>query len=107
MSKGLGLLGKGLEIQRFEGLIKRGYGGLDTLKRAAFLRPVQIVRQTISNLDMGISPLRPYHRYKGLSSPLQKAGKLRITNHTPGRITNPYMDIAPYPGYKGLADMKV
>ena len=41
-----------------------GYAGLDTLKRAAFLRPVQIVRQTISNLDTAI---RPYHRYEGLS----------------------------------------
>jgi hypothetical protein len=29
--------------------------GLDTLKRAAFLRPVQIMRQTISNLETGNS----------------------------------------------------
>jgi hypothetical protein len=42
----------------------RGYDGLNTLKRAAFLRPVQIVRQTISNLDTAICP---YHRYEGLS----------------------------------------
>jgi hypothetical protein len=46
-----------------------GYKGLDTLIRAAFLRPVHIVRQTISNLDMGICPLLGYHNYKGLSSP--------------------------------------
>jgi len=44
-----------------------GYEGLDTLRRAAFLGPVQIVRQTISNLDTQISRIRPYHRYEGLS----------------------------------------
>lgn len=45
----------------------RGYEGLDTLKRAHFLRPVQIVRQTISNLDTQICRIRPYHRFEGLS----------------------------------------
>jgi len=48
-----------------------GYAGLDTLKRAAFLRPVQIMRQFISNLD---TPIRPYHRYEGLSRARKIAG---------------------------------
>jgi hypothetical protein len=53
------------------GLDIQGYAGLDTLKRAAFLGPVQIVRQTISNLDTAICP---YHRYEGLSIAPQKSG---------------------------------
>jgi hypothetical protein len=66
LSKGLGLVSKGLD--------KRGYDGLDTLIRAAFPRPAQIVRQTISNLETGISPISAYHSYKGLSIAPQKAG---------------------------------
>jgi hypothetical protein len=54
----------GLDIQGYAGLVRPGYAGLDTLKRAAFQGPVQIVRQTISNLDTAICP---YHRYEGLS----------------------------------------
>jgi hypothetical protein len=50
------------------------YEGLDTLIRAAFLRPVQIVRQFISNLDTGNISLSAYHANKGLSRPLKKAG---------------------------------
>jgi hypothetical protein len=52
----------------------QGYEGLDTLIRAAFPRPVQIVRQFISNLDMSICPLLAYHNYKGLSSPAGARG---------------------------------
>jgi hypothetical protein len=51
-----------------------GYEGLDTLKRAAFLRPVQIVRQTISNLDTQIRSISAYHRYEGLSIAAKKSG---------------------------------
>jgi hypothetical protein len=51
------------------------YKGLYIVNTTAFLRPVQIVRQFISNLDMGISPLWAYHNYKGLSSLPQKSGE--------------------------------
>lgn len=85
LSKGLGLLSKGLD--------KRGYEGLDTLIRAAFLRPVQIVRQTISNLDTQICRLWGYHSYKGLSSHPAKSGGQRRIRHIPGRITNPMSGI--------------
>ena len=49
------------------GLVKRGYGGLDTLIRAGFLRPVHIVRQFVSNLETRISRISAYHNYEGLS----------------------------------------
>jgi len=51
-----------------------GYGGLDTLIRADFLRPVHIVRQTISNPETGISRICPYHNYEGLSIGRKIAG---------------------------------
>jgi hypothetical protein len=59
---------------------KEGLGllGLDTLIRAAFLRPVHIVRQTF--------PLCKTQR---------KAGQRRIA-HTPIGITNPYVLICGY-----------
>jgi hypothetical protein len=44
-----------------------GQEGLGTLIRAAFLRPVHIVRQFISNLGIGYSPIAPYHQNNGLS----------------------------------------
>ena len=81
------MLGKGLECLG-KGLYKRGYEGLDILLSTAFPRPVHIMRQTISNLDIPISPLLAYHNYKGLSSPaLESAGQRRITNIPD--ITNP------------------
>ena len=45
----------------------QGYGGLDTLIRAGFLRPVQIVRQTISHTETQIRRISAYHNYEGLS----------------------------------------
>jgi len=39
-----------------------------------FQGPSQIVRQTIPNGDMGISPLLAYHNYKGLSIPAKSGG---------------------------------
>ena len=78
------------------------YKGLDTLIRAAFLRPVQIVRQTISNLDMGNISLLAYHNYKGLSSPAGARVHRRYLD-IPIGITNPICLIC---GYKGL-DIKV
>ena len=73
----------------------QGYGGLDTLIRAGFLRPVQIVRQTISHTETQIRRISAYHNYEGLSSALKNQGIKRIT-HIPGRITNPmsgYVDM--------------
>ena len=72
-----------------------GYEGLDTLKRAAFLRPVQIVRQTISNLETQICRVSPYHRYKGLSRPLKNQGIKRIYQTSIGSIWS-------ICGYEGL-----
>ena len=79
------------------GLVR--YVGLDTLIRAAFLRPVQIVRQFISNPDIRIAA---YHANQGLSSiPQYRRGQRRITN-IPIGITNPISGYAGYAGYVGL-----
>jgi hypothetical protein len=77
LGKGLEGLGKGLYKRRDKGLISEDKG-LDTLIRAGLLRPVQIMRQTISNLDIFISPLLAYHNYKGLSSPPKAGGIEKI-----------------------------
>jgi hypothetical protein len=68
---------------------KRGYKGLYIVDTTAFLRPVQIVRQFISNLGMLHSPIDAYHRYKGLSSLPQKARESRRITTIPIDITNP------------------
>jgi len=82
---------------------KRGYEGLDIVDTTAFLRPVQIVRQTISNLGMVHSPIDAYHSYKGLSIAAQNGGESRSITNIPD-ITNPICLIW---GYEGLADIKV
>ena len=78
-----------------------GYEGLYIVDTTAFLRPVQIVRQFISNHGHSqtcIAGISPYHRYKGLSSLPKKAGNRKDTN-IPIGITNPislmrvYVDI--------------
>jgi hypothetical protein len=74
----------------------QGYGGLDTLIRAGFLRPVQIVRQTISHTETQIRRISAYHNYEGLSSIPQNGGESRRITYIPGRITNPmsgYVDM--------------
>jgi hypothetical protein len=76
----------------------QGYEGLDTLIRAAFPRPVQIVRQFISNLDTLIAP---YHRYKGLSIAPQNGGESRRITNIPIGITNPISLM------RGYVDIKV
>jgi hypothetical protein len=73
-----------------EGLGKEGLG---TLIRAAFLRPVHIVRQFISNLGIGIFPLSAYHQSKGLSSLGTRPGYIEDTLITIG-ITNPIVGYA-------------
>jgi hypothetical protein len=83
-------------------MVIQGHEGLDTLIRAAFLRPVQIVRQFISNHETGISRISAYHANDGLSSiPQYARGQRRITT-IPGRITNPIVGYAQYAGYIGL-----
>jgi hypothetical protein len=101
IGKGLGMLGKGyagLAIQRFDGL---GYDGLSIVNTTAFLRPVQIVRQFISNLETGNSRYAPYHRFEGLSSTPKKSGEQRRIPTIPMVITNHIS------GYEGLADMRI
>ena len=101
LSKGLGLLGKGLEIQRFEGLDTQGYpglvgySGLDTLKRGGLSRPVQIVRQTISNLDTQICRVSPISQILRFVKPLKNQGIKRIYQTSIGSIWT-------YAGYEGL-----
>ena len=68
-------------IHGYEGLVKPGYEGLGTLIRAAFQRPVQIVRQTISNLETGISCISAYHNYEGLSIAQHKGLSNYIVKH--------------------------
>jgi hypothetical protein len=51
-----------------------GLSGLVTLIREPLLRPVQIVRQFISNLKTGNSRYAAYHENNGLSSTLKNQG---------------------------------
>jgi hypothetical protein len=83
-------------MRRYSGLAIQWFGGLGTLIRAAFLRPVHIVRQSIPNLETGISRISTYHANSGLSSlPLQARVHRRITT-IPGRITNQVSGICGY-----------
>ena len=76
---------------------KRGYKGLYIVDTTAFLRPVHIVRQFISNHDTLIAS---YHRYKGLSiAPIWQGIKKAIPNPI---VTNPICLICGYKGLKGL-----
>ena len=82
---------------------KRGYKGLYIVDTTAFLRPVQIVRQTISNLETLICP---YHNYEGLSIGRKIAGDKEGYTY-PYWYNKPYtwhMRICGYEGlgYKGL-----
>ncbi len=102
IGKGLGMLGKGyagLAIQRFDGLAIQRFDGLSIVNTTAFLRPVHIVRQTISNLDTFICPISTYHRYEGLSRPAKKAG---IKNNKP----HPWYIQTLYQSYGGYGDMR-
>ena len=79
-----------------------GHRGLDTLKRAAFLRPVQIVRQFISNPETQICRISAYHANDGLSSIPQNGGESRRINNIPIGITNQLSGICGYVGNNGL-----
>ena len=74
----------------------RGYEGLDTLIRADFQGPVQIVRQTIPNPETGISRICPYHNYEGLSIAPQKAGDRKGYTISLLVYTNPMSGIFGY-----------
>lgn len=77
-----------------------GYDGLVIVDTTAFPRPVQIMIQTISNLETQICRISPYQRYEGLSSPLKNQGIKKDTHIS--------WYNKPYRGkYSGLADMKV
>lgn len=84
------------------GLVR--YSGLDTLIRAAFQGPVQIVRQTIPNHETQVSRISAYHRFEGLSIAPQNGGESRRINHIPIGITNQVSGYARYGGlgYIGL-----
>ncbi len=73
-----------------------GLSGLDTLIRAAFLRPVQIMRQSISNPGMVHSPIDAYHANQGLSSMPQYGTVHRRYLDISIGITNPYVLISGY-----------
>ena len=78
----------------------QGYGGLDTLIRAGFLRPVQIVRQTISHNETQIRRISAYHNYEGLSIGRKIAGDKE-------GYTYPYWYNKPYRWICGYAAMEV
>lgn len=82
-------------MRRYSGLAKRkdiGISGLVTLIREPLLRPVQIVRQFISNHETRIAA---YHANQGLSSALKTREPRRITT-IPIGITNQVSGICGY-----------
>jgi len=81
-----------------------GYEGLVTLKREASLRPVQIVRQFISNLETGNSLSPAYHANKGLSNLPQNGGGSEEISNIPIGITNHISWLSRFGRY---ADIKV
>jgi hypothetical protein len=78
-----------------------GLCGLDTLIREASLRPVQIVRQFVSNRETQICRISAYHRFEGLSIAPEKSRESRRITNIPGSITNQVS------GYARYVDMKV
>lgn len=73
-----------------------GISGLVTLIREPLLRPVQIVRQFISNHEIGISRISAYHANDGLSSMPQNGGESRRITTIPIGITNQVSGICGY-----------
>ena len=82
----------------YSGLV--GYEGLSTLKREPSLRPVQIMRQSISNLETGNSLSPAYHANQGLSRALKNQGVKRISISI--GITNLISRVWGLCGYAGL-----
>ena len=77
-----------------------GYDGLDTLIRAAFLRPVQIVRQFKPHSETNQYAQYPaYHRFEGLSIAPEKTREPRRIRDIPGSITNQVSGIWGLCGY--------
>jgi hypothetical protein len=103
---------QGLGKPRRQGLDKPGYNGLKAIRRqgleglsiiyiTAFDGLVQIMRQFIPNLKMGISPFAQYHQRKGLSSLSQYVRRFQTTVYK--RYTNiPSSKQTISSGYKGL-----
>jgi hypothetical protein len=81
-----------------------GYEGLVTLIREPLLRPVQIVRQFISNHETQIRSISAYHRFEGLSSLPQNGGGSEEITNIPIGITNHISWLSRFGRY---ADIKV
>ena len=79
------------KIQRYEGLY------ID--RSTAFPRPVQIVRQFISNLETLKACISQIQRFV---KPPQNGGESRRINYIPGRITNLMSWLLGICGYEGL-----
>lgn len=80
----------GLDKSKYIGLDKSRYIGLDTLKRAPFLRPVQIMRQPVSNNGQTpIAQYASYHTNIGLSIAPQFGRESRSITNIPDNIPNP------------------
>jgi hypothetical protein len=88
-------------MRRYIGLAIQWFGGLDTLKREPSLRAVQIMRQTISNLETGNSLSPAYHANKGLSRALKNQG-IKKDKRYPYWHNKPYIRVWGLCGYIGL-----
>ena len=86
---------------RYEGLVREGLKGLSIVILEALALYRQIVKAICRQIDkpyIPISPIAPYQRFEGLSSPL-KNGEYK-------RYTNIPIDIQTISsGYKGLDNM--
>ena len=80
-----------------------GYEGLVTLIREPLLRPVQIVRQFISNHETQIRSISAYHRFEGLSIAPRNGGTKK-DNQYPYWHNKPYIWLWRFGRY---ADIKV
>ena len=76
-----------------------GYNGLYIVDTTAFPRPVQIVRQFISNLETLKACISQIQRFV---KPPQNGGESRRINYIPGRITNLMSWLWGLCRYKGL-----
>jgi hypothetical protein len=83
------------------GLAIQWFGGLVTLIREPLLRPVQIVRQFISNLKTGNSRYAAYHENNGLSSTLKNQG-IKKDNQYPYWYNKPHRRICLICGYVAM-----
>ena len=84
---------RGLRDKGLKGLnntIKHGLKGLSIVTLAHLTLYRQIVKAICRQIDKPYIPIAPYHRYKGLSSPLKSGGSKR-KKIIPIGIYKPYM----------------